>query len=72
MADQTSDEAPAAPFPTPSLEDIQHWTWVMGRAQQLMMEHLAGQMGEANLCYDPKLKACAASGSRICPRVSRR
>ena len=26
---------------------MQHWTWVMGRAQQLMMEHLARQMGEA-------------------------
>jgi polyhydroxyalkanoate synthase len=26
---------------------MQHWTWVMGRAQQLMMEHLAAQMGEA-------------------------
>ena len=36
-----------AAFPTPSLEDIQHWTWVMGRAQQMMMEHLAQQMGEA-------------------------
>jgi polyhydroxyalkanoate synthase len=48
MADQKTDEAPAAaPFPTPSLEDIQHWTFVMGRAQQLMMEHLAAQMGEA-------------------------
>ena len=23
---------------TPSLEDWQHWTWVMGRAQQMMME----------------------------------
>ncbi|KQM67582.1 poly(R)-hydroxyalkanoic acid synthase [Sphingomonas sp. Leaf17] len=27
-----SDTAP------PSLEDLQHWTWVMGRAQQMMME----------------------------------
>ena len=26
---------------------MQHWTWVMGRAQQMMMEHLAEQMGEA-------------------------
>lgn len=25
-------------FPMPSLEDLQHWTWVMGRAQQMMME----------------------------------
>jgi polyhydroxyalkanoate synthase subunit PhaC len=24
--------------PFPSLEDWQHWTWVMGRAQQMMME----------------------------------
>ncbi len=24
--------------PTPSLPDLQHWTWVMGRAQQMMME----------------------------------
>src|SRR3546814_20022155 len=25
--------------PIPSLEDMQHWTWVMGRAQQMMLEH---------------------------------
>jgi polyhydroxyalkanoate synthase len=31
----------------PSLEDMQHWTYVMGRAQQLMMEHVAKQMGDA-------------------------
>lgn len=30
MADQTAT--------TPSLEDLQHWTWVMGRAQQMMLE----------------------------------
>jgi polyhydroxyalkanoate synthase subunit PhaC len=51
MADTTDTkdaEAPTAPaFAAPSLEDMQHWTWVMGRAQQLMMEHLAQQMGEA-------------------------
>ena len=49
MADQTDTEgaeAPATP-PIPTLEDMQHWTWVMGRAQQMMMEHLAAQMGEA-------------------------
>ncbi len=23
----------------PSLEDLQHWTWVLGRAQQLILEH---------------------------------
>jgi polyhydroxyalkanoate synthase len=50
MADpDTKDaDAPAVPpFPAPSLEDMQHWTWVMGRAQQLMMEHLSQQMGAA-------------------------
>src|SRR5688572_20269294 len=46
--EERSDSAagmPAAPVPT--LEELQHWTWVMGRAQQMMMEHLAGQWGEA-------------------------
>src|SRR3546814_15270652 len=49
MADPEADTRPgaevAAPFP--SLEEMQHWTWVMGRAQQLMMEHVAKQWGEA-------------------------
>ncbi|MBB5711375.1 PHA/PHB synthase family protein [Sphingomonas xinjiangensis] len=25
--------------PTPSLEELQHWTWVLGRAQQMMLEN---------------------------------
>jgi polyhydroxyalkanoate synthase subunit PhaC len=25
--------------PLPDLEDLQHWTWVLGRAQQMMLEH---------------------------------
>jgi polyhydroxyalkanoate synthase len=28
-----------SPGTIPSLEDMQHWTWVMGRAQQMMLEH---------------------------------
>ncbi|HYD11335.1 MAG TPA: class I poly(R)-hydroxyalkanoic acid synthase [Allosphingosinicella sp.] len=40
-------ETPTSPFPAPSLEDLQHWTWVMGRAQQMMLEHMAQQLGEA-------------------------
>jgi polyhydroxyalkanoate synthase subunit PhaC len=44
---EDTTDAPPSPFPTPSLEDFQHWTFVMGRAQQMMMEHLAQQMGEA-------------------------
>src|SRR3954462_15257645 len=47
MADPDTKAAEAPAAPAPSLEDMQHWTWVMGRAQQLMMEHLAAQMGEA-------------------------
>ncbi len=50
MADTTDtpDAPPAAsPFPAPSLEDLQHWTSVMGRAQQMMLEHMAQQFGEA-------------------------
>jgi polyhydroxyalkanoate synthase len=37
--------APAAP-PLPTLEEIQHWISVMGRAQQMMMEHVARQVSE--------------------------
>ena len=52
MADQDT-KAPEAP-PLPSLEEMQHWTWVMGRAQQLMLEHVAMAMGEA---AEPKAPA---------------
>jgi polyhydroxyalkanoate synthase len=45
MADR--DTTTLAPPQLPSLEDMQHWTYVMGRAQQLMMEHMAKQMGDA-------------------------
>ncbi|MDR6853106.1 polyhydroxyalkanoate synthase [Sphingomonas sp. BE123] len=37
----------AAADAKPALEDLQHWTWVFGRAQQMMMEQgldLVGQM----------------------------
>ena len=41
MTDQPHSE-PATPAPVdatvPSLADLQHWTWVMGRAQQMMLE----------------------------------
>ena len=39
----TSDPATTT-FPT--LEEMQHWTWVVGKAQQMMIEHslkLSGQ-----------------------------
>src|SRR5688500_13969279 len=31
----------------PTLEELQHWTSVMGRAQQMMLEFLTRQVGEA-------------------------
>ncbi len=37
---------PSDPSPFPSLEDWQHWTYVMGRAQQMMMEYWAEQAGK--------------------------
>jgi polyhydroxyalkanoate synthase len=47
MAEQGSDtKAPAAPA-LPTLEEMQHWTFVMGRAQQMMLEHVAKSMAEA-------------------------
>jgi polyhydroxyalkanoate synthase len=41
--------------PLPTLEEMQHWTWVMGRAQQLMLEHVAraaGESGDAGFAAD--------------------
>ena len=39
-------DTPKAETPhVPTLEDWQHWTWVMGRAQQMMMEYWASQAG---------------------------
>jgi polyhydroxyalkanoate synthase len=47
MADHDT-KAPEAP-PLPTLEEMQQWTWVMGRAQQMMLEHVAKAMGEAKI-----------------------
>src|SRR5690242_19098352 len=41
------EAAPDAQPPLPTLEEMQHWTWVMGRAQQMMLEHVAKAAGEA-------------------------
>jgi polyhydroxyalkanoate synthase len=60
MAEQdsaTKPEAPAVP-PLPTLEEMQHWTWVMGRAQQMMLEHVAKQAGEV---APPEPKALASA-----------
>ncbi|PSJ37709.1 PHA/PHB synthase family protein [Allosphingosinicella deserti] len=44
--DASRTGAPGAAPSLPTLEEMQQWTWVMGRAQQLMMEFLAQQMRE--------------------------
>ena len=68
MAETDSEAAPPigeVETPVPSLEELQHWTWVMGRAQQLMMEHLAGQVSEAaGKAVDPAAFASAWPASR--------
>jgi polyhydroxyalkanoate synthase subunit PhaC len=69
MADQdakTRDETATPPLPT--LEDMQHWTYVMGRAQQLMMEHLAKQASEAGqkiAAAEPKPTVAAWPGAAL-------
>ncbi len=45
---------PEADVAIPSLTDLQHWTWVMGRAQQMMMEQ-----GFGTASADPTAAAAA-------------
>ncbi len=42
MADETNSDTTAIP----TLEDWQHWTWVMGRAQQMLMEAWAQSLDD--------------------------
>jgi polyhydroxyalkanoate synthase len=49
---ESDTKAPEAPA-LPTLEEMQQWTWVMGRAQQMMLEHVAKAMGEAKVA-EPK------------------
>ena len=54
MAD--TEDGPMAGADLPSLEDMQHWTGVLGRAQQMMLEYTAGQMQRAK-AVDPNTLA---------------
>jgi polyhydroxyalkanoate synthase len=58
MADQDTQKLSTPTLP--SLQDLQHWTWVMGRAQQMMMEHVARQVGEAARAAPPSPAQIAA------------
>ncbi|MGJ8537212.1 MAG: PHA/PHB synthase family protein [Parasphingopyxis sp.] len=48
-----TEDGPMAGADLPSLEDMQHWTGVLGRAQQMMLEYAARQMQRA-ADVDPK------------------
>ncbi len=43
---RTGADAGDSAMAMPSLDDIQHWTGIMGQAQQMLMEHVAGSMGK--------------------------
>ncbi len=57
MTDQPKPDTP----PLPTLEDWQHWTYVMGRAQQMMMESWISQSGKEMPAFDWS-KAIAPGG----------
>jgi polyhydroxyalkanoate synthase len=69
---EASAEAPTEANATPalpSLEELQHWTSVMGRAQQLMLEHVADQMNEgitaSSALFDPSKAAVRWPGMEM-------
>jgi polyhydroxyalkanoate synthase subunit PhaC len=69
MADQDTMTAMAAP----TLEELQHWTYVMGRAQQLMLEFVARQMGQAGaqVAATPEKIAAQWPGMNLFPDPAR-
>ncbi|MFN3727324.1 MAG: PHA/PHB synthase family protein [Allosphingosinicella sp.] len=76
MADEDTKQADKAGMagmpPLPSLEEMQHWTFVMGRAQQLMLEHVAEQMKEgAAAAFEPSKAAVRWPGVEIFPDPAR-
>ena len=44
----TDDTTTAAPPPMPGFEDVQHWTLLMGKAQQMVMEAWAENLSKAS------------------------
>ena len=47
MTDEQGKDGAATPF-MPSLDDMQHWASVMGRAQQMMLNYALGQANDGN------------------------
>ena len=49
MTDAGKNDTTEAPNPfLPSPDDMQHWTSVIGRAQQMMLEYALGQANDGN------------------------
>jgi polyhydroxyalkanoate synthase len=70
MADKDTAEAKPnqGALPLLSLEEMQHWTFVMGRAQQLMLEQVAEQMKQgAAAAFDPSKTAVRWPGTEMFP-----
>ena len=47
IGDDKSGPPGGAAFEMPALSEVQHWTGVIGQAQQMLMEHIAATMGSA-------------------------
>ncbi|MEO7602662.1 MAG: class I poly(R)-hydroxyalkanoic acid synthase [Sphingomicrobium sp.] len=66
MTDETKPQTPQLP----TLEDWQHWTYVMGRAQQMMMEYWASQAGKEMPAFDWNQAAPAGSPQDVTALMS--
>ncbi len=61
----TDDNTTAPPPPLPGFEDVQHWTLLMGQAQQMIMEAWAENLAKAS--HMPGLGLATPSGAAIDP-----
>jgi polyhydroxyalkanoate synthase len=56
-----AEASPPPETPAPSLEELQHWTWVLGKAQQMMLENGFELMDKAPpAAFGPMLDPTAA------------
>ena len=53
-----SGDTELTPPGLPTLEEMQHWTWVVGRAQQMMLEH-AATMAQQTMAQQPPVDMSA-------------
>ncbi|MGP1284045.1 MAG: PHA/PHB synthase family protein [Parasphingopyxis sp.] len=60
-----ADDTPPSQQLIPTLEDMQHWTGVLGRAQQMMLEYAAAQMQRAGEEGQEKLAEAVSTPDRL-------